>query len=98
MGTAERMGSAEAVEPDCIVRLDQGGGVDAVTRSLAADRMRLHRERRRNGLRCLTVLLRETEVDALIRMGFLLAETRHDNVEVMDAIHRYFDQTLSKVR
>ena len=71
---------------------------NAATRSLAAERMRLHRERRRNGLRCLTVLLRETEVDALIRMGFLLAETRHDNVEVMDAIHRYFDQTLSQVR
>ena len=33
-----------------------------VTRS-AADRMRAHRERRRLGLRCLTVQLRETEID-----------------------------------
>jgi len=70
----------------------------AATRSLATERMRRHRERRRKGLRCLTVLLRETEVDALIRTGFLLPETRRDNVEVIKAIHRYFDQTLSKVR
>jgi len=31
-----------------------------------ADRMRRHRQRRRNGLRCLTIELRETEIDALI--------------------------------
>ena len=40
-------------------------------RSPAAERMRLHRERRRRGLRCLVIELRETEVDALIRGGLL---------------------------
>jgi hypothetical protein len=29
--------------------------------------MRRHRERRRDGMRCLTIELRETEIDALIR-------------------------------
>src|SRR5712691_9739731 len=36
-----------------------------------AERMRLHRKRRRNGLRCMRILLHETEIDALIRKGFL---------------------------
>jgi hypothetical protein len=35
--------------------------------SPAAERMRRHRDRRRDGLRCLTIELRETERDALIR-------------------------------
>jgi len=38
-------------------------------RSPAAERMRLYRERRRSGLRCLLIELRETEIDALIRRG-----------------------------
>jgi|SRR6516162_8502838 hypothetical protein len=33
----------------------------------AAERMRAHRERRRLGLRCLMIQLRETEIDTLIR-------------------------------
>jgi hypothetical protein len=37
----------------------------------AAERMRRHRDRRRDGLRCLTIELRETERDALIRNGLL---------------------------
>jgi hypothetical protein len=38
-------------------------------RTLAAQRMRLHRERRRRGLRCLMIQLHKTDVDALIRRG-----------------------------
>lgn len=34
--------------------------------SRATLRMRRHRERRRDGLRCLTIELRETEIDALV--------------------------------
>jgi hypothetical protein len=37
----------------------------------AAERMRRHRQRRRDGLRCLIIELRETEIDALIRNGLL---------------------------
>jgi hypothetical protein len=47
-------------------------------RSAAAERMRAHRERRRQGLRCLIIELRETEIDALIRKGLLKAETRNN--------------------
>src|SRR5712691_2731072 len=36
-----------------------------------AERMRRHRKCRHNGLRCMRLLLHETEIDALIRKGFL---------------------------
>jgi hypothetical protein len=43
-----------------------------------AERMSLHRRRRRNGLRCIRILLHETEIDSLIEKGFLTPERRHD--------------------
>jgi hypothetical protein len=41
----------------------------ALARSSGAERMRRHCERRRDGLRCVVVELRETEINELIRMG-----------------------------
>lgn len=46
--------------------------------SKAALRMRRHRERRRDGLRCMTTELRETEVTALIQKGFLKDNVRNN--------------------
>ena len=51
---------------------------ETIARSSAAERMRLHRERRRNGMRSLWVELQVTEIDALVRIGFLKVETRND--------------------
>src|SRR5260370_26745644 len=62
--------------------------------SAAAERMRLHRERRRLGLRCLLVELRVTEIDVLVRRNFLKAETRNDMYAVRRALYQYLDQTL----
>ena len=46
---------------------------DRAPRSRAAARMRRHRDRRRDGLRCLTIELRETEIAELIsERGFFL--------------------------
>jgi hypothetical protein len=56
--------------------------------------MRLHRERRRQGLRRLTIQLRETEVDVLIGRGLLQSEMRHDPRAVCAAIYTHLDQTL----
>ena len=76
------------------VRNDDNGA-DVTTTSLtghpspAAGRMRLHRNRRRQGLRCVTVELRETEIDALIRRGLLKAETRNDMYAVRRALYQY---------
>jgi hypothetical protein len=63
--------------------------------SLAAERMRRHRERRRNGLRCLVIELRATEIETLIRKGLLNWETRNDRNEIIKALYAFFDRTLS---
>jgi hypothetical protein len=66
------------------------------SRSSAAERMRRHRQRRRDGLRCLTVELRESEIDELIRRGLLKSEMRNDTAEVIDALYTHLDRTLDQ--
>jgi hypothetical protein len=46
--------------------------------SAAAMRMRRSRKRRRDGLRCLQIELRETELDVLTRKGLLETDARND--------------------
>ena len=60
----------------------------------AAERMRRHRERRREGLRCLWVELHETELDALVRKGLLKPQSRHDENAIADALYAYLESTL----
>jgi len=62
--------------------------------SRAAERMRLHRERRRNKLRCLTIELREREIDALIKMGLLKPETRNVTYDVQMALYAFLEKTV----
>jgi hypothetical protein len=66
------------------------------TRSAAAERMRAHRQRRRDGLRCLTIEVRETEIDALIRKGTLKADARNDPYAIRDALYAHLDRTLDE--
>ena len=60
----------------------------------AAERMRRHRERRREGMRCLLVELHETEIDALVQRGLLKAETRNDQNAIADALYDHLERTL----
>ena len=62
--------------------------------SAAAERMRRHRERRRDGMRCLIVELRDTEVDELVRRGLLESEMRSDNDAVLQAFYLFLDGLL----
>ncbi len=64
--------------------------------SSAAERMRRHRERRRDGLRCLIIELRETEIDVLIERGLLDSETRNDPSAIVHALYAFFDSTLGQ--
>jgi hypothetical protein len=64
--------------------------------SPAAERMRLHRERRRNGMRPLWIELRVTEIDALVRTGLLKPETRNDPNAIRKALYEYLDQRLGR--
>ena len=70
---------------------------EPVACSQAAGRMRRHRQRRRNGLRCLNVQLRETEIETLIRKGLLKADARNDPHAIREALHAHFDRTLSAI-
>jgi hypothetical protein len=64
------------------------------TRSAAAERMRRHRERRRDGLRCVTIELRETEIDALARNGFLQDDARNDLRSIEMALYEFLERAL----
>ena len=65
--------------------------------SAAAERMRLHRERRRQGLRCLTIELRATEIQALEQRGLLNPVTRSDQDAVLKALYEFLDQSLGEL-
>jgi hypothetical protein len=65
-----------------------------MTRSAAAERMRAHRQRRRDGLRCLMIELRETEIDVLIRKELLKPETRNNPTALRAALYAFLDGTL----
>jgi hypothetical protein len=66
----------------------------AEQRRAPAARMRLHRKRKRRGLRCITVELRNSEVLALITKGFLQRGRHDDRRALVDAVHTFLDQTL----
>jgi hypothetical protein len=69
---------------------------EPVTRSPAAVRMRAHRERKKNGMRCVTIELRDTEIDALIGKHLLKAQDRTDTTAIAEAPYTYFDRELCK--
>jgi hypothetical protein len=62
--------------------------------SPAAQRMRLLRKRRRNHVRYMRILMLETEIDALIRKGFLDEGHRHNCALVESAIYDLISQAL----
>ena len=62
--------------------------------SPAASRMRRHRQRRRDGLRCIVIELGETEIDGPIRMKSLKAEMRNNAGAITNALYRYLDRAL----
>ena len=64
--------------------------------SPAAERMRRHRERRQMGLRCVTLQVRDGEIETLIRRGLLNAEMRNDVYEIRDALYLHLDRTLGE--
>jgi hypothetical protein len=66
--------------------------------SPGAERMRRYRQRRRSGLRCLMVQLREKEIDVLVCRALLKPEMRHSKNAIINALHDHFDQTLSTPR
>ena len=75
---------------------DEPSTVSLTRSAAAAERMRAHRERRRMGLRSVTVQLREKEIQVLIQKGFLKADARNNSYAIGNAMHAYLDRTLCK--
>jgi hypothetical protein len=71
---------------------------EPATGTAAAERMRRHRQRRRDGLRCFMIELRETEVDDLISNGLLAAENRQDYASVQSAFYAFLDHAFAELR
>src|SRR4051794_15404002 len=59
-----------------------------------ARRMRAHRQRRREGLRCVTLDLRDAEIERLIGLGHLRQDDRKDKNAVLLALYQFLDGTL----
>ena len=62
-------------------------------RSAAAERMRAHRQRRRDGLRCLIIEIRDSEINALIGKKTV---ARNDPDAVRDALYAHLERTLDE--
>lgn len=64
----------------------------------AAERQLLYRKRRRHGLRCIQIEVRQSEIQLLIQRGLLTQNDAADRYAIRDALHRHLDQTLSSQR
>ena len=62
--------------------------------SASTRRMRLHRARRRQGLRCLTIPLSEAQIETLIHKGLLPRGERADRKAILRALYSYLDDSL----
>jgi hypothetical protein len=67
-----------------------------IARTRAAERMRRCRTRRRDGLRCYSLELRDGEIKALVRRGLLLASEQTNRIAVIKAMYEFFDHTLGR--
>ena len=54
--------------------------------SATAERMRLYRKRRQQGLQYVRIPLRVTEIDGFVRMGYLRQEERQDHEALRAAV------------
>jgi hypothetical protein len=71
-----------------------GPAVDRIAPSAGAVRMARYRDRRRKGLRCLTIELRETEIDTLVERGWLSRDDRGDLAAARSALYGFLDHYL----
>lgn len=70
------------------------GTVGRIAVSAGAHRMRRHRDRRHRRVRWLAIELRESEIDELIRRGFLALSDRGDRLAIVRAVHAFLDRSF----
>lgn len=62
--------------------------------STSAERMRLHRQRRRKGLRAVRFLLSPIEIEALVRRGYLGDQRRSDPAALQLAAEAFISDSF----
>lgn len=73
--------------------MDELVGADARIVSAGGERMRLSRQRRREGMFCLNVEVRFSEVDRLVTLGLLCVEDRNDQTAILRALYTFLDRS-----
>jgi hypothetical protein len=63
-----------------------------------SERMRLYRQRRRQGVRLVRIPLQVTDIDDLIHLGLLRQDERQDEEAARAAVLRLFHQALDGAR
>ena len=66
--------------------------------SAAAHRMRLYRHRRRRGMRSVRMLLSPTEIESLVRKGYLEDQRRSDPAAIEGATECFITDALFEPR
>ena len=62
--------------------------------SSGTERVRIHRKRRRDGLRLVRVLITEDEIDRFILQGYLKADRRNLTSAIQEAIREFICDRL----
>ena len=62
--------------------------------SASSRRMRIHRARRKLGLRCVTIPLSEPMLETLVHRGWLPRGERADRKAILRALYSYLDDSL----
>jgi len=68
--------------------------VAALPALTVAQRMRAHRQRRRDGMRCLMIEVRQEEILALTRQGLLPNDRQNDTDSIKNALYAFLDRAL----
>ena len=75
-------------------KMSENRDIGSETRITAgARRMRSHRQRKRERLQCVTLDIREAEIDRLVAIGFLRREDRSDRNELLLALYRFLERS-----
>lgn len=69
-----------------------------VPRTRGAERMRRCRQRRREGLRCYRLELRNDEIEALVRLRLLSPGEQTNRIAVIKAMYVFLDRTLGRFK
>jgi hypothetical protein len=82
------------LQQDGVAHMSPSAASSGAQGASSAERMRLTRQRRRQGLRCLVIEIREREISALIRRKRLSPDDRANLGAIRQALYGFLDDYL----